>query len=115
MNDRRINNSHHQGWYYFFAVVVDNIEFFRGHTDSSMSQTSFQIDKHTHIHMHTLQKTFHDIIGFIRSRPKQESSPLAGLMSMLSTAEGEVVDQNSALLLSPHFSLSLWVGHITAE
>lgn len=82
------------------------LNFFRGHTD-------FQIDKH--IHIHTLQKTFHDIIGFIRSRPKQESSPLAGLMSMLSAAEGEVVDQNSALLLSPHFSLCLWVGHITAE
>lgn len=39
-------------------------------------------------HTHSLQKTFHDIIGFIRSRPKQESGPVADLMSMLSTAEG---------------------------
>lgn len=41
----------------------------------------------THTHTHC-KETFHDIIGFIRSRPTEESGPVAGLMSMLSTAEG---------------------------
>lgn len=53
---------------------------------------------HTHKHNHC-GDTFHDIIGFIRSRTKQEPGPVAGLLSMLSTAEGDVVGQKLVLLL----------------
>lgn len=38
-------------------------------------------------------------MGFIRSRPKWDCGPVAGLMSMLSSAEGAALDQNAALLL----------------
>lgn len=63
------------------------------------THTFCQIDTHTQTHC---KETFHDIIGFIRSRPKQESGPLAGLLSMLGTA-----DRNTVLLLPPHLSLSV--------
>lgn len=45
------------------------------------------------------KKTFRDIIGLIRSRPEWERGPAAGLVSMLSPAEGAALLQNAALLL----------------
>lgn len=77
-----------------------------------MSQAPCQIETHTQMHANC-KKTFHDLIGFIRSRAKQESGPLAGLISTLSTAEGKEVDQNAALLLL-YFSLTLCVS-VTAQ
>lgn len=107
VDDRQINNSYHPGCCVCVAAVDDNV-FYRPHTHAISLARS-----HTHgsTRADTQQKkkkTFHDIIGFIRSRPKWGSSPVAGLMSMLSPAK-----RSTTLLLYNQFQslfLCLSVG-----
>lgn len=104
VDDRQINNSYHPGWRDVSVAVVDDIGFHRGHTHPRALWRCHSLP-HTLTGPGTLtcskkkKKSFHDIIGFIRSRPKWDCGPVAGLVSMLSSAEGAALDQNAALLL----------------
>lgn len=84
VDDRQINTSYHPGWCYFSVAVVDAIEFYRGHTHTHTRSVTGSL---THSRDHTCwqtakttKKTFHDIIGLIRSRPKWGRGRAAGLL-----------------------------------
>lgn len=120
VDDRQINNSYHPGRD-VSAAVVDDIGFHRGHTHPhalALSLAPAHAHGPWHADMQQKKESFHDIIGFIRSRPKWDCGPVAGLVSMLSSAEGAALGQNAALLLlySQFPSLYLCVrGPVTAE
>lgn len=103
--DRQINNSYHPGWRDVSVAVADDIGFHRGHTHPhtlwrcrSLTHTLAGPDMLT-CSKKKKKKSFHDIIGFIRSRPKWDRGPVAGLVSKLSSADGAALEQNAALLL----------------
>lgn len=61
---------------WLWLIILDFIEG----TDT-MSLAPYQTEMHTHTPTHIELQTFHDIIGFIRSRPEQECGLLAGITS----------------------------------
>lgn len=88
-------------WWCVSVAAPHDIEFYTGHTHLLChwlphTITGPRMLTLTYTHAH---KTFHGIIAFNRSRPKWDCGPVAGLMSMLSPAEGAAVEQTAALLL----------------